>query len=440
MKVGLPLKGQARPPHQLCGVLSHGGGGGQARGADTCQIQEPGRGLLNDEVPGVGYRPHPGEAADDSPKVHRRHRAQGGSPHKIQAGGGGGGVVPLHRLGVGAYQQVAVDCGGHQHPLAVFVGALEDHPAHPIPLALVQQEVLAPGGMKGEGTGGRHLVDGLGLQPGGVDHPPALQLPPAGLHPPACLRGVQAGDCRLQVEFCPVAHRRLRQGQAVLPGRTDSRRGGVEGGGHRRGQAGLQGPGLIPGEQGQAGHAVGRSPPVQLRQGLPIRRGEAQHQGAAGGIGHVQGGAELPGQGHAPHIEPGHQGAGQGVVAGVENGGVGLGGAVGHIVLPLQDAHPEPVFGQRKGRGRARDAAADDEDVVHSKTSTRQGAGSSPPGTEEKKSGTGRPHRGAALFRSHSPETNDVQLGRATCATRRDWWRKQPPPRRPGRRSRPPCR
>ena len=43
-----------------------------------------------------------------------------------QPGGSAAGIVPFHGVGVRADDQVAVDGGGHQNALAVFVGALED--------------------------------------------------------------------------------------------------------------------------------------------------------------------------------------------------------------------------------------------------------------------------------------------------------------------------
>ena len=145
----------------------------------------------------------------------------------------------------------------------------------------------------------------------------------------------------------------------------------MEGSGDGGGEVGLQSTGLIPGEQGQTGHPVLCAPAEQLLEQDLVLRGKAEHQGPTGQIGYVQLGAQLPGQGGAPDVEAGHQGAGHGVIPGVDDGGIGLGGTVGHIVFPLHDPHFELIFGQLKGSGRAHDAAADDENVIHSKTSRK---------------------------------------------------------------------
>ena len=319
---------------------------------------------MDDEIAPVGGSPYPGKGADDRPKGHRRHRAGGGAADKVQPGGGGGGVVPLHRLGVGAGHQVAVDRGGHQHALAQRAGALEDDPAHPVPLALVQQVVLAPGGTEHKVTGRGHLVDGLSPQTGGVEDEPALHVTLGGMHPPALLHPFQAGDSVLQLQVGAVDHRCLRQGQTVLPGGADGGGGGVEHGAHLGGQVGFQAAGRFAGENLQPGHAVGLAPSEQDLQSLLIPLGEGGHKGAAPAVGHIQRPAQLSRQIRAPHVEPGHQGARLRVIPGVENGGVGLGGAAGHVVGPLQHADAQLITGQMEGRRCAGDAAADDNDVV----------------------------------------------------------------------------
>ena len=104
-------------------------------------------------------------------------------------------------------------------------------------------------------------------------------------------------------------------------------------------------------------------------EGGVILRREGQHQGAAGPVGDIQFGAQLLGQLSAPHVEPGHQGAGLGIVTGVEDGGVGLGGTVGHVVFLLQHSDLQLVAGELEGGCCAGDAAANDENVIHNRTS-----------------------------------------------------------------------
>ena len=207
-------------------------------------------------------------------------------------------------------------------------------------------------------------MDGLSPQTGGVEDEPALHVPLVGADPPALLRPLQAGDGVLQLQVGAVEHRRLRQGQTVLPGGADGGGGGVEHGAHLGGQVWLQAAGFFAGENLQPGHAVGLTPAEQDLQGLFVLFGEGGHKGAAPAVGHIQRRAQLSCQLCAPHVESGHQGARFRVVPGVENGGVGLGGAAGHIVGPLQHADAQLVPGQMEGRRCAGDAAADDNDVV----------------------------------------------------------------------------
>ena len=262
-----------------------------------------------------------------------------------------------------------MDGGGHQHALAAGAGALEDHMAHPVPLALVQQEILAPGGVDGKAGGGRQLVDGLGGHTGGVDHIPAAEVAPVGADQPALRLPLQSGDGGVQPEVGAVAYRCLRQGQTVFPGGADGGGGSPESGGDLGGQVRVHGPGLLPGEQLQPGHAIVQAALVEGAEGGLFLGGEGQHKGAALPVGHIQFGAQLLGQGGAPHVEPGHEGARLWVVPGVENGGVCLGGAVGHVVFPLQNSHIQPVAGELEGGRRAGNAAANDENVIHDKTS-----------------------------------------------------------------------
>ena len=212
-------------------------------------------------------------------------------------------------------------------------------------------------------------MDLSGLHPGGVDHIPALEHLASGGNPPARSRLFQAGDRMLQVQLHPIDHRRLRQGQAVLPGHADGRRGGVQRRRHRLRQVRLHGPGFVAGEQAQAGHPVGHSPMIQrFHHGL-LLPAEGQHEGTHRLVGDIQVPAQLPGQLHSPDVQPGHKAAGGGVVPRVEDGRVGLGSPFRHVVLPLQHRHLQLVLGQLIGGGRAGDAAADDDHVVHSKTS-----------------------------------------------------------------------
>ena len=262
-----------------------------------------------------------------------------------------------------------MDGGGRQHALTAGTGALEDHMAHPVPLALVQQEILTPGGMDGKAGGSRHLMDGLGGYTSGVDHIPTAEITLVGVDQPAVLQPFQTGDGGVQPEVGAVAYGGLCQSQAVFPGGTDGGGRGPERGGHLGGKVGVHGPGLIAGEHFQAGHAVVLATLLESTEGGLLLRGEGQHEGAALPVGYVQLGTQFFCQGGTPYVEFGHKRARLGVISGMENGGVCLGGAVGYVIFPLQNSYVQTIAGELEGGRRAGNAAANNENVIHNKTS-----------------------------------------------------------------------
>ena len=169
------------------------------------------------------------------------------------------------------------------------------------------------------------------------------------------------------MELRPVAHRRFHEGQAKFPGGADSRRRGVKGADRLRGQVGLQASGLLPGEELQPGNAVFHPPAVELLHLGPVLLAEGQHKGTAAAVRYIQPLAQPLGQLHPPDVEAGHKSPRLWVIAGVENGRVGFGGSHGHVVFPLQNGNVQLVFGKLEGGGRTRNAAADDQHVIHRK-------------------------------------------------------------------------
>ena len=110
LQVRLPLQ------NPFTGPLANGGAGRQTGGLDPRQVEEAGvvGALLQNEVGAGGVGPQSGEVADVLPKVEAGHRAHGLLLDKGQSLGGVAQVVAvIHRLGVGAYNEIAVDGGGH---------------------------------------------------------------------------------------------------------------------------------------------------------------------------------------------------------------------------------------------------------------------------------------------------------------------------------------
>ena len=98
---------------------------------------------------------------------------------------------------------------------------------------------------------------------------------------------------------------------------------------------------------------------------VPLVKG--QYQTAHPCKGHLELLTDVSSHSVSLHVEPGHEGARLRVVSGVDDGAVGLGGAVGHIVLSLQDGHVQGIPGQMVGGGRPHHATAQNDDVIHEK-------------------------------------------------------------------------
>ena len=262
-----------------------------------------------------------------------------------------------------------MDGGGHQHALARRAGTWKDHVRDPAPLRFVQQVVLPPDAPQRKGVGRGQIVEPVRLEAGGVEDAAGLIATGGGLQPPAATHPPDGGDAGAQMDLDSVAYGGLCQGQAVFPGGADGGGGGMERGDDLGAQAGLQGAGGGAVQQLQAGNSIAQAPGIERLQRGALPCVEGDHQGACGPIGNVQLAAQLSGQRGAADVAAGHEGAGLRVIPGMENGGVGLGGAAGHIVLPLQHRYGQPIFGQLIGRCGAGDAAANEDDIEHGGTS-----------------------------------------------------------------------
>ena len=167
-----------------------------------------------------------------------------------------------------ADDKIAVDRRRHQDAFSLFAGALEDHMAHPLPLALVQQVVFSPAGTDGELLFTDELVDRIGMDACGVDEILCCEFSPGGGKQEAVLFPPDAGHTAVAVEPDAVFHRRLGHGKAVFPG--------VNNGGCRRpqcpqnlsGHIGLHGSDFFSTQELQPFHAVGLSPFQKRLQAL----------------------------------------------------------------------------------------------------------------------------------------------------------------------------
>ena len=284
-------------------VLPDGRGAGEARALDARGVEEAFGALSQHEVlPGlVGPQAHKG--GDDLPHGHVLH-AEGGLLGQIgDARGGGGGVLPVGVVhSGGAHQQVPVDGGGYQHALAVFAGQLEDGAAHVAPGGLVQQAVLPFPGGDGELFFAHPVVHLVGVDPGGVYHRPGGKVALVCFYQPALGDLFQPGDGGVEGELHPVFGGALRQAQGEGKGTYDAGGAGPQGTTHLVGEVGLQGLGLVPGEELQVGHAVFQAPLVQLLQLGHLLLPQAHHKGAHPGEGHVQLLGDLVHQLVAPHV------------------------------------------------------------------------------------------------------------------------------------------
>ena len=120
-------------------------------------------------------------------------------------------------------------------------------------------------------------------------------------------------------------------------------------------------------QQLQTRHSVLYASVIEGAQGMKVSLVKGQYQAAHPGKGHLELFADVPGHPVALHVEPGHEGARLRVVPGVDDGAVGLGGAIGYIVLSLQDGHVQGILGQVIGGGRPHHPTAQNDDVIHEK-------------------------------------------------------------------------
>ena len=169
------------------------------------------------------------------------------------------------------------------------------------------------------------------------------------------------------MELHAVDHRHLCHGQGILPGVHNAGGGGVEGTHHVLAEVGLCLAHLGGVQQFQPRHAVLYASVIEGAQGMKVSLIKGQYQAAHPGKGHLELFADVPGHPVALHVEPGHEGARLRVVPGVDDGAVGLGGAIGYIVLSLQDGHVQGIPGQVIGGGRPHHPTAQNDDVIHEK-------------------------------------------------------------------------
>lgn len=275
--------------YQTGHIVPNGRRAGKPRGFNARRLKEAVPGLPQKEViPGlVGPQAHKG--GDDLPHGHSLHGPGGFFRHFRQPGGGGGGLVQiLHIGGGGAHQQVAVDRGADQHALAHFTGQLENGPAHMAPSGFVQQAVFALAGSDRDFFLKNLVVQFTGMDPGGIYHSAGPNLPRAGLQKPAIRLAFDLQNLRVKTELHSVAGGAFRQAQGQLKGAYHAGGPGQQGPADPLRQVGLQGPCLLPGEQGEPRYAVGQPPVVQSPQLGQLRWVQADHQSANALKGNIQ--------------------------------------------------------------------------------------------------------------------------------------------------------
>ena len=199
-----------------------------------------------------------------------------------------------------------MDGGGHQHALAVLAGELENGVVDVALGGVVQQEIVAPAGDDGHIVVGHHVVQLVGVQPGGVDDHFRLHVALDGGYLPAAVDLLDVGDLAVKLELHAVAGGVLRQGEGEAEGAHNAAGGGVQRRHRLVADVGLHLHQLIPLHDAQALHSVGHAVGVQLVQRGAVLLAHHHHQRAVLLVGEVQ----LPGQlGHeqaARHVQLGH--------------------------------------------------------------------------------------------------------------------------------------
>ena len=234
-------------------------------------------------------------------------------------------------------------------------------------ILLVQDIVFAPAGMDMDLPLGDHVVEDVGVDPGGVHHGSRLKGARGGNHLPMAVgKLADGGHLRVAPELRPVFRRVLRKGHGQLVGADDAA------GSHQQGflgflpHVGLPLPQLRLVDDPQLPPAAVLAALLQeLLQGGMVLQAEGHHQGGVPLHGHVQLLVNPVEHGVAQHVELGLQGAGLGVIPAVDDGGVGLALTVADIVGLFQQQRLDPVPGQFPGNATAHHAAADDDHVIH---------------------------------------------------------------------------
>ncbi len=153
--------------------------------------------------------------------------------------------------------------GADKHPLAQAAGQLENGAGHMAAGGFIQQAVFPFSGQNFYVVTAGHVVEQPRVNPGGVDNRPGEKLPLAGNKPPALRGPGQSLYLGVKGKLHPIDGGAFAQAQGELKGAYNARGFRQQGPGYRFGKVWLQGPGLVPGKQREAWHAVFQAPAVQ---------------------------------------------------------------------------------------------------------------------------------------------------------------------------------
>ncbi len=280
-------------------------------------------------------------------------------------GGGTGGALVVQVLCGGAQQDVAVDGGGDQDALAEGGGDGQQDVADEGAGEPVVDDELAPARGDGEVVVAEGPVEGVGVQPGGVDEATGVQRAARGVEPVDAVRVTGVRDGRVEVQVDSAADRLDGVGQGRRPRADDALAGDVQGAEGAGAEVGFAGVEVGGAEEAGVVALVARGLLGEAGQRRELLLVPGDEQGADAFDGDARlGGVRGEFAGALAH-QTGLQRAGDGVESGVQDGGVGLRRALPDVVLRLDEGDPQPrVVREPAGDGASDDPGADDGHVV----------------------------------------------------------------------------
>src|SRR5664280_2745317 len=349
-------------------LFSDGRGCRQARGLDTCRVEEPGSSLFDKEVI-MSHDDRTGscELSDQLSRVEARNALSSSSQYTSQSVCGGCQVIlVLDVVRSRTGYDVTIRRPADNDSLAHGRRDLKHRVLNVIVRTVLQQEILTQPGTNMKVPCPGHPTDIVREQAGCINHESGLQDTFAGIHAPPTGNSLQRTDRVFEQEVDAIQGCVLRKSQCEFIG-FDRASGCREESAIRFGnQVRLQLHELAAFEDAQSWYTIRASSCKQLFEMSPLRRGECHDERAVTFHMHPKVFGQLIVHGVSTHVQPGHQRPRYRVIPCMDDTRVGLGGpALACLGGSLTYRYVQAVSGQL-ARGRAtNDPGPDDHHIQH---------------------------------------------------------------------------